>query len=443
MMKSHSSTPTLSLREKEMNKIVAENKQFIDDKPFFLDIEILDMCIGAIHKTTDGSHKQISAMVMLDIAYILAYSGLHGTDHYLFDASPSGTAKDSTSDRSYELLLKPVMKIQNERKKAYEYKCQNSDEDLPIKAFPCIHINDATPQGTFRGFDTTKSQYIRIGEISNKLRSKDNSLMNFITNGYGKHTLIHPNYKKDLDTRGDLAVEDISLFFYGNSNIQMMGRSTFMHHLQGGLLNRCVMVYNTHKRAFEYRPERYDFPLGYIELMNEYALNLMTFSQKYSDETKPTIPRTEAYVAFDKYIYDQINEMSNTAVQDLFKRTMQNLNAYILTLHYLVCAQDEEWYTEVSESTVLMGVEFMQYIIEDYDTLIDEIIGAAQDVRDESNTQKIRAKVKELSSAGKSKVSHRELYRALHLNRKDYDALIADMHYKKDKSFLYFLSMTS
>jgi len=431
-MKNRAAAPTEARGDK-----VTENGRPPADTPFVFKIELLDEIIEMIHQHTISSYTQITAIVILDFAYILAYGALMGTAHYVFDKSPSGGGKDSAANQSFELVLNPVMKIQNERKKQDDYERQNSEEDLPVRSFHCIHTSDATPQGTYRAFETTKAQYLRLGEIGNKMRNKEHPLMNFITDGYGKRTLTQPNYKKDLGGSGDLTVNGIGMFFYGNSNIQMMGLSTLLHHLQGGLLNRCVLIYNTYTRPFEDKPHDFDLPYAFVSRINASIQDLIQFAERHSGMAKPSIPRTEAYEAFDRYVYEQTDAFASTNVRDLFRRTMQNLNAIILTLHYLECWQSGEWRAEIAESTVLTGVKYMKYIIDGYDVLIDEITGAAKDERAERNTEKLHSKVRELAGSGAEKIKHRELYRALHLSRKEYGELLGRANYRTDKTFLY------
>ena len=407
------------------------------DKAFIFGIELLDKSIEKIHMHTISSYRQVAAITIIDIGYILSYGGLRGTTHYVFDTSASATGKDSAADKSYQLHLKPVMELQSKAKEAYAYECESSDEKLPFKSYHCIHTADATAQGTYRGFETTKAQYPRLGEVGNKMKNKEHPLMNFITDGYGKTTLIQPNYKKDLDTNGNLTVEGRSLFFYGNSNIPMMGMPTFLHHLRGGLLNRCVLIHNTHQRAYEDRPHDYDLSHKTVSEANAAAHKLISFAKKYSGMAKPTLPKTKAYADFDRYVFDQMSEMSNSSIQDMLKRTMQNLNGIIYTLHYLTCGQDDRWEAEIAQATIETGVQYMRYIIDSYSTLIDEVTGVTQEVRDEYNTDKLQAKIKSLSLAGETEICHRDLYRALHLNRKDYDALIENLNYKTDHRFLY------
>ena len=96
---------------------------------------------------------------------------------------------------------------------------------------------------------------------------------------------------------------------------------------------------------------------------------------------------------------------------------------------------------DVEEETVLTGVKFMQYTLSGYKALIDEIIGAAKDERDESNVEKLHQKIREFTDST-GRIKHRKLYRALHVNRKEYDSLLEHVNYKIDKDYLYPLPVT-
>jgi hypothetical protein len=261
--------------------------------------------------------------------------------------------------------------------------------------------------------------------------------MIFITESYGRSTLVQPNYKKDLGPSGDLIIDGISLHFYGNSNIRMMGRSTLMFHLQGGLLNRCILIYNTITRVFEDQPRSHDIPYPDQASIHDQVGPLIEFAKKYSGMRKPSIPKTEEYIRFEREIYDRNEELRETDIADIFKRTVQNLNAIILTLHYLKCWQQQKWLDTVEQSTVSLGIGFMRYLIEGYDALIDEILGVRKDRRDENNLLKLEKKIKELANPT-GRIPHRELYRSLHLSRQEYDELLKLTKYRSDKRFLIY-----
>jgi len=423
----------------EENKMDFENKEETKDIPFnFQNLEVLSIATNVIHNHTVSSYKQITATSVQCLSYVCSYTGLKGCEWYLFDLSPGATGKDSAFDKAYEVFLKPVMDLQNERKALYDYERQSSDEKLPLKSFHCIHTSDATEQGVYEGFMTTNAQFIAIGENSNKLRKKEDSLTNFTTRYYGKNTLTLPNYKKDLGTYGSLTVDGISLFYYGNSNLKMLGRNIFTHHIVGGLLNRCTLVYNTSARSFEERPESYDLEQGFIEKMHIDVHNLIRYGEVHKNKPKPLMSKTEEYVAFDRYIFDLTNKYAGSEVEYFFKRVIQNLNAIIYTFHYLVGSQNKVWNTEVKASTISLGINYMKYILAGYTELIDEIIGATAEVRDEVDIKKLHATILSLSKKkSASKLLHRDVYRAAHITRKQYDRLLLSMNYKTDKKYLH------
>ena len=410
------------------------------DIPFYFGIDLLDTSVHEIHKCTVSSNLQISAVTTLCLSYICAYVGLKGCEHYVFDASLGATGKDSAFDKAYELILEPVMEMQSGQKAQYDYKCQSSDEKLPLKSFHCLHTVDATEQGIMIGLETTKAQFIAIPEIGSKLKNKEHPLMNFITRAYGKKTLNKPNYKKDLGSSSSLTISGVSIFFYGNSNFQMMSKSIFKHHLVGGLFNRCILVYNTKTRSFEERPESYDLSQS---LLNDSHLNIdrvMAYGKKNSHQAKPKLVKTADYIAFDKYIFDMTNEHAGSEIEYLFKRVIQNLNALIYTFHYLLCAQEDIWHDEIQEATVTLGINYMKYILEGYEALIDELIGASAEEREEKNVAKLHFVILSLSKKKNTlKLKHREIYRAAHLSREKYDKLLRGMHYQTDKKFLHVL----
>ncbi len=413
----------------------------VEDSRFNFGINLLDESTGLIHEHTVSSYKQISAVSAQCLSYTCSYVGLPGCEWYLFDLSPGASGKDSAFDKASELILKPIMDMQNGRKALYDYERQSSDEKLPLKSFHCIHTADATEQGLYEGFVTTQAQFVAIGEISNKLRKKEDALSNFITRYYGKSTLFKPNYKKDLGGVGPLTIDGISLFYYGNSNLQMLGRNMFIHHLIGGLLNRCTLIYSTSTRSFENRPQSYDLPKHLVESMHLNVDKLITYGEEHKNKQKPLKPKTDEYVVFDRYIYDLTNKYSGSEVEYLFKRVMQNLNAAIYTFHYLIGAQEGVWHDVIQESTIALGINYMKYVLDGYGALIDEIIGATAEEREEDNIVKLHSTIFSLSKKHNLlKLRHRDIYRAAHLTRQQYDKLLFSMHYKTDKKFLHVLA---
>ena len=420
------------------NELLSRNS---DDKAFKFNIDFVDDSIESIHKHTVSSYTQITATFFQAIAFVLAYCGIKGCEFYVFDASPGGSGKDSAFDKSFELVLQPIMDIQNQKKRKYDYERQKSNQkDFP-KSFHFIHTSDATEQGVLKGFETTPAQFIAIGETSKKMRKSDDPLMNFITREYGKKTIIKPNYKKDLeDCSGDLTIKDTKLFFYGNSNLELLGSNKFTHHLKGGLLNRCLLVFNTNNRAFKDIPDSYELPTQIVSEMHKIIKELIEFVNEQREDKTLHIPKTEEYINFNRIIYDITQDNKGTELEYLYKRIMQNINAFITTLHYIKCFQNNKMAHIVDDSTVSLGVDLMKYFLQGYHALIDEIIGVTAEKRDEDIVEKIHVAITTLSdSQGTLQLLHRDIYRAVHLKRKEYDFYLSNMNYKMDKKYLYVL----
>ena len=408
------------------------------DIAYNFDINLLDNQIKEIHEHTVSSNIQISIAAVQNLAYVCAYSGLDGCPLYTFDLSPGASGKDSAVDKAIELYQKPILDLQNKRKAEYDYERQSSDDKLPIKSYYCIHTSDATEQGIIEGFKATKAQFIAIGETSNKLRKKEDSLTTFVTRIYGKSSVIKPNYKKDLGSTGDLTIDGIQTFYYGNSNFKMLGKSTFTYHIVGGLLNRCILVYNTYVRSFEDRPISFELSEEVLKETHLKVERLLQFGNKHKDMKKPTLIQTDIYTKFDKHVYDLTIKNRGTEIEYFYKRTMQNTNAIIYTFHYLICAEKDQWTDYIEPSTISLGVNFMKYILKGYDALIDEVIGATAEERDEAMIEKLHSTILSLSQKSHSlKLKHREIYRAMHINKKEYDSHLSHIHYKTDRRYLY------
>ncbi len=138
-------------------------------------IDIIDNLVPIIYNHCDSSYKQITALVVFDLAYVLVYSGLVGTVHYLFDLSRSGSGKDSAANYSKELLLTLVIELQKQEQKEYAQQ-HKEDGSLSSKMFKCVHGGDSTVQAIYKGFEIVPAQAIRRGETGILMRDKNNPM---------------------------------------------------------------------------------------------------------------------------------------------------------------------------------------------------------------------------------------------------------------------------
>lgn len=394
-------------------------------------IDIVDNVVTAIHERCISSYKQITALVVFDLAYVLAYSGLDGTTHYLFDLSASGSGKDSAADHSKELLLSPIIELQKQEQKEYRQQ-QKENSSLPSKMFKSIHGGHTTVQAIYKGFEVVPVQAIRRGETGVLMRDKNNPMLNFIIDSYGKKRIEMPSYKKEIDDSIPLDVNNASLFFYGNSNLSMLGKEAFRYHIKGGMLNRCFLLFEDYRRPFEKRPESYDMPVDVLDEVHDWINDLILFANKFRDEEKPVIPRTKDYMQFARWIYDKEDELRNTDSQEIHKRTMQNLHGIIYTFHYLSCYENHGWRAEIAEETVVKAIHHVEWIISEYDILMEEIAGVLEEIRTDEKSNNILQYIAEQ----KLPISLRQIYRKFHLRKADVESAIARVYRHDGKDVL-------
>lgn len=421
---SESKTDRTSMLDKQVETV-------INDNPKKTGIDIIDSSVPIIYNHCASSYKQITALIVFDLAYVLAYSGLAGTVHYLFDLSSSGSGKDSAADRSKELLLVPVIELQKQEKKEYSRQ-RKEDNDLPPKMFKCIHGGHATIQAIYKGFESVAAQAIRRGETGMLMRDKNNPMVNFIIDSYGKKRIEMPSYKQEIDDAVPLDVNNASLFFYGNSNLSMLGKETFRYHMKGGMLNRCLLLFEYYRRPFEKKPESYDIPVDVLTDVNGRIDNLILWANKFRKNEKPVIPRTEDYMMFSKWVYDKENELSGTDSQEIHKRTIQNLHGIIYTFHYLSCYESNEWKVEITEKTVVDAIHYLEWIISQYDALMDEINGVNEEIRTDEKSNDILKYIEEQ----KLPIPMRKVYRKFHLKKADVERAVAGFYKHDGKDIL-------
>ncbi len=383
-------------------------------------LKLIDDVVPIIYGRCRSSHKQITAITLFDLAYVSAYAGLKGTSHYLFDLSNSGSGKDSAADRSKALILSPVTVMQIEKQKEYA-KERKEDPDLHSKMFKCIHGGDATVQAVYKGFEVVPAQAIRRGELGQVMQDKSNHLMNFVIDSYGKSSIEMPSYKKEIDENIPLEVNNASLLFYGNSNLSMLGNRTFKYHMKGGLLNRCLLIFEDYTRPFDELPDKYDLSQIDVIGINERVHSFIEWGKTHSHIEKPLIRKTPEYKKFAKWVYDEEEKLRGSESQEIHKRTMQNLSGMIYTFHYLSCFDEKMWKDMTTAQTVSNAIKYVKWVIAHYDNLINEVSGVNDEIRSDEKSSKILQYILDQ----KLPVSIRQVYRKFNTTRKEVEITIA------------------
>jgi len=410
-----------------------------------------------IYEHCSSSHKQIIAILVFDIANIIAIAGIKYTAHYLFDFSESGSGKDTSADLSRELVLKPIQRIQ-EGLRSSHYEKKLDDKEFKGKIFSSIHGAEITTQSISKAFENNKHQCIRLSEVGQLLKDPKNQVVNFIVSNYGKPTIDLPMYIKDLNVDKPAFIEDASLSFYGNSNLAYLGHKTFSQHMKGGLLNRCILLFEDYARPFEDLPKVREIANKELRSAQMKSNAFYIYCKNASKYVIPPIRQTDKYIKFHREIYDKQLELKGTPAQEIHKRTIQNFRAIIYTFHFIECFEKDvdqdpnniyslndyetvftdqdgneikptSKYNHISDEVITMAVEYMKWLISGYDKLIAEVVGVSDDIKKEDLAENIANFIKKdfeiKRKSGKvATIKTREICRKFNINKTTLNELL-------------------
>jgi len=407
--------------------------------PTMISSEWVRSIIGLVNEHTTATEQQISVKVLQDIAYLFAYGGMihHGLAFYAVDLSPTGTGKTEVVKKCRQLLLSPVMEFQEE--KLHEDINRYQEEILSVKGkekdfieYPklhkCIHISDTSAEALFESFEAQNAQMIEMGELGRKLKSsKYQSLIDYIVDGYGASELLAPNYKNQR-LRKQMKIESPNLFFYGDTTIRYLGKGAFFEHIEGGLLNRCFLVYNPHIPEFDELPNSYTIDKNSVEKYNELAVRIIKYATQYSSEMI-NVEITPYLKKCERYIYDIRKNLieNNSPFANLYARSIQNFRILINVFHLIKCFDTDVFFSDVEKSTVQEAFEFLKWQMEVYPLLMDELSGISDEKR--KDTQK--SKILQYLGEQKLPLTFREVQRKFTIKKQDVEIAIAGV-YKHD-----------
>ena len=360
---------------------------------------------------------------------------------YAVDLSPSGTGKTEVVKQCRRLLLSPVFDMQEslhskdiERYQEEALSSKGKEKDfiqLP-KMHKCIHVTDTSPEALFEAFEVQNAQMVEMGELGRKLKNqKYNGLIDYIVDGYGAPVLVAPNYKNQRTSK-IIKIENPNLFFYGDTNLRYLNRGLFFEHLEGGLLNRCFMIFNPHIPEFDEMPEEYEISDFTVLHYNGIAKDLIQFARDNSDhyisvDSKVKQIRKDCEREFynmRKTLLDAGSPFAN-----LYARSIQNFRTIINIMH-LIRSFDFGTYIESLEAdTVLEAYRFCKWQFESYNIIIDEVGGLADELRVEDRVIKLINYI----DTHKLPITFRELSHAHFGKKSELIKMLAD-HYKMDKS---------
>ncbi len=357
--------------------------------------------ISIINKHTTANERQISVKVLQNTAYLFSYGGMVnlGLPFYGVDLSPTGTGKTEIIKKSRQLQLSPVFERQQEahhddldryQEETLSAKGKEKDFVVQPKLHKCIHVTDTSPEALFESFEAQKAQMVEMGELGRKLKNqKYQDLINYIVEGHGASELPSPNYKNQRMSR-ILKIEHPQLYFYGDSNLRYLSRALFFEHLEGGLLNRCFLVYNHKVPKFDEMPEHYTIEKSVVNSFNAISREIISFAEIHKDK-HITIGDKGYRKECERYFYDKRMTLvdADSPFANLYVRAIQNFRAITTLLHLIQSFESNAFDNVVSNETIKEAFEFCKWQFESYPLLMDEVGGIMDEVRTDDRDAKI------------------------------------------------------
>ncbi len=426
-------------------KARAEAKAKGREAPYMIKSEWVRSIIGIIAGHTTANERQASVKVLQNIAYLFSYGGMvkHGLPFYAVDLSPTGTGKTEVVKKCRQLLLSPVFEKQQkehledlERYQEDILSAKGKEKDfvqLP-KLHKCIHVTDTSPEALFESFEAQKAQMVELGELGRKLKNqKHQPLIDYIVDGHGATELPAPNYKNQRFSK-TLKTESPQLYFYGDTTLRYLGKSAFFEHIEGGLLNRCFLVYNPKVPEFNELPENYTIDTFTVERFNDIAIRIIAFAGAHKD-TPIKVEDVSYRKECERYFYGKRKELidAGSPFANLYARTIQNFRALINLFHLIECFDDGEFSVAIGSNSVKQAFEFIKWQMEAYPLLMDELSGVMDEVRSDEKHEKV------IQYIGDQKlpITFRQVQRKFNIRKKDVENSIAGVFRNDGRKILH------
>ena len=406
--------------------------------PFNFNSEWLKGYTKTIYEHTTSGYMQIDIKALQNIAYLFCYGGLRTPPLYILDLCPSGAGKSENIRKQSDLLLSPVYKIQTHelradveryQKEMGEAKPKDQKAITEPKMHKCIHTGDTSKEALFESFEAIPAQLLEFGELGLRLKKPD-PVIDYICDGYGKSSLDAPNFKNQR-FKGVMKVENVSMFFIGDTNLQYLGKQSFYNHLQGGLINRCFIVYDDYIPEFKEIPRNFYISEDIKKQYNDKAVQIIKFAERNRDfKISRDYLQNANLISYEASIHSRkkaLNEERNV-FGNLYHRSVQNLRAIIETLHLLKCFDNNLMQSHIADETINEGIELCKRYF-DFTGIINELSGLKEEQIKDSLADKVRNKILMM----KLPCNIRELYRDLNISKKELMHILTEMGAKTDK----------
>lgn len=332
------------------------DKVNVSDTAFAFNIDFLDRHIDNVLKNSEASFEQVTFLALTTFGFILSHGGMKETSLMMLDFSNSGTGKSFNMTLQYNLLLKAIVKQQD------DLQLSSSDEEGTSR-YINVHRGKITVPALYQCIRTVPAQLVMVDELG-LLLQKDDDIISEITKLYGAEDASAPMLK--TESPSSKSIMPVALSFVGATTLSYFGSTQKLkHHLSGGFVNRALIAYNTKLKSPEEITSLVSQNRDYSQ-SNKTAAELMSFVKNtnttltYSEASEQMLLKFKREVQSIK-VDLHADGHENYAL--FYNRVVQNTQIIINILHALKCFEKKSWESVINIATIELGIAFMKEIV--------------------------------------------------------------------------------
>lgn len=351
------------------------------DKAFDFGIDFLNEYLAEVAKYTRADFRQIELIGLRNFAMILSYGGFDDILAFnTLDLSVSGSGKSRNHDIQKDLILWPMLKELDAKEQESPRENEKGEKihDLDKPVFKAYHNAVSTsPQFFLRAANETPTQMIYFDEFGRSLQRQNlMSIIDFCIENWGRSSLTAPSEHKNYLHNKPQNIK-CKIFCAMNTTIAYLGKDTYIHELQGGLLNRPITYFS--KKILEDKVV--------LEIEDEVKNRLIRQSQELiwfanKNANHKLIKNQIVFNQITNQFKDLIKiykESYKEIYHDYFVRLEYNYTAIVITLHYL---KEFEFYLKHSEhrpsdriadETYMTAYYFMKIYIDNFEEIVNTL----------------------------------------------------------------------
>lgn len=324
--------------------------------PFTFNITLLDKHIDYVLQNSEASYAQVSFLALTAFGFILSHGGMKNTSLIMLDFSNSGTGKTQNMRLQYDLLLRSIVKRQDD----LQIEASNQEG---VHRYINVHKGKISIPALYQCIQTVPAQFMMIDELGLLLKKND-EIISEVTKLYGEGEVPIPILKTEAPS--SKSIISVSLSFFGATTLAYFGASQkIKHHLSGGFVNRALIAYNKRLKL----PEEITSlaPLNPdCTQSNNTAIELLNFILSNGTVTKYNDAAENLLVQFKQEIQALKIDLHNDGHEDyahFYNRIIQNTQIIVNIFHALKCFEQKRWDSIIDLSTAEVTIAFMKQIV--------------------------------------------------------------------------------